>query len=147
MSDFMDECKLCQEGDFEKYLISEDQYWKVYLNPNQAYLGRGLIKLKRHSEDLFDIDSNEQQELFDFGTRYRNAVNELFTPDMFNYVSAGNRMPHLHIHIVPRYSSEREFHGITFNDNKWTDTYDPSEKMDLSEDIIKNILESIKSRF
>jgi diadenosine tetraphosphate (Ap4A) HIT family hydrolase len=42
-----------------------------------------------------------------------------FQSEWFNYLQEGNGVRRLHIHLEPRYSSNREFEGHTFTDEGW----------------------------
>ena len=55
------ECIFC-DGKLEKYLIKKFEYWQVYLNPNQYYLGRVYITLNRHGpESTIELTDEEWQ--------------------------------------------------------------------------------------
>lgn len=93
---------------------------------NQYYLGRCLVKLNRHAEDLFDLDREERQELFEkIMPDLRKAIDESFRPEMYNYASLGNEVRHLHLHLIPRYKEERNFEGHEFRDERFGSHYKP----------------------
>src|SRR5574341_336137 len=60
---YMD-CPICSwTPDNPDYLLlSETQYWRVCLAPNQSLLGRCAIHLKRHAGDLADLTESELLE-------------------------------------------------------------------------------------
>src|SRR5690554_5886595 len=102
------DCFFCNPNpEFEKYRIAEFNNWRIELHSNQAYLGRCIIVLKNHAEDLFDLNEEKIKELFEVGKNLRNALNKSFKPDLFNYSSLGNEVRHLHLHVVPRYETIR----------------------------------------
>ena len=112
--------------DFEKYLLTESEHWKVFLWQNQVYLGRSFVWAKRMGViDFLEITGPERDGFFSTSRLVKKAMIELFHPDLFNYVSLGNIANHLHIHIIPRYEGTREFDGLTFIDNKWGQNYAP----------------------
>ena len=139
-------CKFCHRDNKNLDLvIKEYNYWTLELCYNQAYLGRCLVILKRHTEDLFDITEDEAKELFDISKSTRDALVEIFKPDLFNYGSLGNFIKHVHLHIIPRYSKPRVFDEIRFVDDKWGDFYYPYDKdFKISENILTNIVNSIR---
>ena len=49
----------------------------------------------------------------------RDALGGCFAPDHFNYQVLGNSVRHVHMHLTPRYTSAREFGGMTFTDEHW----------------------------
>lgn len=138
-----EECEFCQEK-FEHTQIKKYDNWTVNLFLNQYYLGRCLIKLNRHTIDLFEITREERKELFETVIpELKQALNKSFSPDLYNYLSLGNDCRHLHIHLIPRYSSEREFKGKTFTDENWNSNYTPYPA-DFT--VSENLFESIRSK-
>ena len=119
-------CFLCQNN--EDLLIKKYKYWTIIIHPNQCYLGRCMVKLNRHIVDLFDTTREERDELFEIMTELRNALKELFKPDLFNYATLGNIVKHLHMHFIPRYKEKRLFKGIEFIDKRWGQNYAPYNK-------------------
>ena len=69
--------------------------------------GHTLILPKRHIQSFFDLSEAERDQLF----RALHAAKELLTssrPDGFNIgindgPAAGQTVPHLHLHLIPRY--------------------------------------------
>lgn len=130
-------------NDFSKLLIKEYDYWAVYLNENQGYLGRCIVWCKRESAlDLADATPEEQQELFEVLRILRGALIKIFNPDWFNYVFLGNIDRHLHAHFIPRYASAKEFSGIVFEDKLYGKNY----KTDPDFKIPEMVLMEIKAR-
>lgn len=131
---------------YEKFLIKDFKHWAVYLHLNQYYLGRVYIWAKRaDSLDLFEISSEEKEELFIIGIKLKEALGKLFSPDIYNYVVQANVTPHLHMHFIPRYKSSRIFEGIEFKDERWGKNYAPYDyDFKVSEDILTKIRDAIK---
>lgn len=138
---------MCSDPEeFKKFRIKEYNFWKVELHGNQCYLGRCIIMLKRHLEDLFDISEEERNELFEIGKVLRNAQIKAFDADMVNYSSLGNETRHLHIHVIPRYKSPREFAGVTFKDENWGHNPSPYNKnFKVSDEVYAKIVEAVRS--
>jgi diadenosine tetraphosphate (Ap4A) HIT family hydrolase len=77
---------------------------------------------------MFDISKQEYFELQTIVVAVRNALGNLFSPDLFNYASLGNVFKRLHIHIIPRYKSSRVFCDKVFTDINWGRNYAPYNK-------------------
>lgn len=139
------ECFFCK--DHEDLLIKKYKYWTITLHTNQCYLGRCTINLNRHIVDLFDINEEERKELFEVMIKLRNAMKELFKPDLFNYASLGNTDRHLHLHFIPRYAGKREFDGVEFVDEKWGKNYTPYNKeFKIPNSVFNNLRKLIKEK-
>jgi len=62
---------------------------------------------------LYELEENIQAELWDMVRQVRTILKETFNPDGFNIdindgASAGQTMPHTHIHLIPRYKGDIE---------------------------------------
>ena len=62
---------------------------------------------------LYELEENIQAELWDTVRQVRTILKEKFNPDGFNIgindgASAGQTMPHTHIHLIPRYKGDIE---------------------------------------
>ena len=140
------ECKFC-DGLLGENLIKGFQYWEVYLHPNQYYLGRCSVALKRHLEDLTEVTEEERTELFGILAGLRETVMGLFGANLINYYSAGNIVRHLHIHFIPRYDHEVDFEGVVFKDELWGQNHSfyPRD-FKIEEGLLGKIKERIKSK-
>ncbi|MBU3913199.1 MAG: HIT domain-containing protein [Nanoarchaeota archaeon] len=131
--------------DYKKLLIKEYDYWEVYLNENQCYLGKVYIWAKRKDAlDFFDMTDEEKEEYFKIGKKLKKVFKKLFNPDLYNYATLANVTPHLHTHVIPRYKDKRELFGTTFIDERWGKNYAPYNKdFKVAEDILIRIKEKI----
>ena len=73
--------------------------------------GHTLVIPKQHLATLFELSRHEQLELWDFVGRVRDRLVADHSPDGFNIglndgVAAGQTVPHVHIHVIPRYHSD-----------------------------------------
>lgn len=110
--------------DYSKNIIIDHKYWTVLVHTNQGYLGRCVVWCKRKdAEDLSEATKDERDELFVIISKMKKALDLAFHPDWMNYAFLGNEMRHLHGHIIPRYSTEKEFGGIRFKDERWGHNY------------------------
>lgn len=142
MKDEEESCEFCREK-FDHTIIKEYNNWTLQLFLDQQYLARTLIKLDRHIVDFFNIKEEERKELFQIIVpEVKTALNQLFDPDLYNYASLGNDCRHLHLHLIPRYSSEREFMGQKFVDQDWNSHYKNDRK---SEELTQEIFQELKT--
>lgn len=113
---------------------------------NQRYLGKCIIRLRRHLEDFFDINEEELKEFFVITKRLRNVIKEIFGADMFNYATLGNVVRHVHLHFIPRYSKSTTFLGVTFEDENWGDNYWPHRDFQIPKKVQLAIRDKIRER-
>ena len=100
-------CPFCR--DVSPYLESNLAYVKHDLYPVSK--GHSLIITKRHIEDYFDATDQEKSELWSLVDNAKVELQEKYSPDAFNIgincgEIAGQTVPHLHIHLIPRYKGD-----------------------------------------
>lgn len=131
--------------DFSQYTIKDYSHWSVQIHLDQSYLGRCVIWCRRaDAGDLADTTPDEQSELFEILKDVRTALSTVFQAEWFNYSFLGNETRHLHGHLLPRYSSPREFAGVTFTDERWG--HNPYRGAKREFETTPATLEAIKAR-
>ena len=73
--------------------------------------GHKLIISKRHVGSFFDLSSDEREDLMSLLASAKANVEAEFKPDGYNIgindgPAAGQTVPHLHIHLIPRYKGD-----------------------------------------
>jgi diadenosine tetraphosphate (Ap4A) HIT family hydrolase len=93
--------------------------WSLYLNDNQNLLGKVMLVLNRHCESVLELTPDEWMQL---RTEVRDAelgLDRLFRPDRYNLMFLMNLDRHVHLHIVPRYTTARTYAGEDFLDRDY----------------------------
>jgi len=75
--------------------------------------GHTLVIPKRHVGSWFATSKEEQQALMELLTKAQKVLEKEFAPDGYNIgindgPAAGQTVPHLHIHLIPRYGGDQE---------------------------------------
>jgi diadenosine tetraphosphate (Ap4A) HIT family hydrolase len=104
-------------------VIRESPLWLTFINRNQALLGKTIIALRRHEEDVASITGNEWVELQGEVSWVTERLRHAFAPDHFNYSFLMNADRHVHLHVIPRYVGTRELVGVEFTDPDYPDSY------------------------
>jgi diadenosine tetraphosphate (Ap4A) HIT family hydrolase len=100
-------CPMCLRWEQESELrIAEMTHSYVTLNRDQFFPGYTLLFTKIHVTELFHLDQTIRAELTEEISRVAGALFSVFHPDKINYELLGNMVPHMHWHLVPRFSSE-----------------------------------------
>jgi diadenosine tetraphosphate (Ap4A) HIT family hydrolase len=107
----------------------------VFLFREQTYTGRCNVVYKGHVKELYELDSQELSAFMNDVKKVAAAVHKAFQPGKINYGAYGDKMHHLHMHIVPKYEGKEEW-GSTFVMNP--------DKTYLTEEQYKEIIETIK---
>jgi len=95
-----------------KRIISEDSLTLVIRDGYPVSPGHSLIIPKRHAVSFFDLKDDERISLFRRLTEAKTALDAEFQPDGYNIginegAAAGQTVLHLHVHLIPRYRSDR----------------------------------------
>ncbi|MDR4889573.1 HIT family protein [Fredinandcohnia sp. QZ13] len=115
----MEDCFICKKHNgliqTAGETIYEDDF--VYVghidhSGEDSYLGHIMIDLKRHAPTLADLTMEEAKAFGIIMARVSKALKESEQAEhIYSFVS-GNAVPHLHMHIVPRYpNTPKEFWG------------------------------------
>jgi|TARA_B110000238_G_scaffold77077_1_gene84981 diadenosine tetraphosphate (Ap4A) HIT family hydrolase len=105
----MDQCIFCRE----QTLIYETDLTYVTYDTYPASPGHALIITKRHVANYFDCTQQEVIELWQSVEKAKQLVDKDHSPDSYNIginvgSVAGQSVPHIHIHLIPRYKGDVE---------------------------------------
>jgi len=140
------ECIFCGKK-LENYLIKKFEYWTVYLNPEQYFLGRVYVALNRHDpENTFELSDEEWKEFKYVIDRVTKVQKLLYKYDLMNYATIQMMdRNHFHMHLIPRYQDIRIVNGgEEFKDELWGKPPFPSSKKEISEKLLIKIKEDIQ---
>lgn len=100
-------CPMCLRWEEDSALrIAEMTHSYVILNRDQFFPGYTLLFTKNHVTELFHLDKTIRGELTEEISHVAEALFNVFQPSKINYELLGNMVPHMHWHLVPRFSSE-----------------------------------------
>jgi ATP adenylyltransferase len=115
------ECILCSIRDRDPNVksleVHRDRECITVLNMYPYNPGHLMVFPERHVIEPADLDREEALNLFDSINLAMRVLRERYQPGGFNVGynignSSGASIPHLHAHVVPRYSSELGFVDI-----------------------------------
>jgi diadenosine tetraphosphate (Ap4A) HIT family hydrolase len=100
-------CLMCSRWAAEPYLrIAALKHCFVLLNADQFFRGYTFVVTRRHVTELFHLDLAERQEIIEEVNRVAAALFQTFRPAKMNYELLGNMVPHMHWHLVPRFTDD-----------------------------------------
>ena len=125
------------EGKRPGFLIFEDAHHVAILDKYPIDTGHSLIIPKIPYEKIVDMPKNEVAELFSLVPQIANAILKAtgavaFSIAQNNGKEAKQIVPHVHVHIIPRYADKATM---------WTKRGIPSD------DELKELQEKIKNSF
>ena len=133
----MEDCIFCKiiEGKIPCTKVYEDAKVLAFLDISPVNPGHILVIPKKHYETYMDADDNTICDIMKVVKKLSRAVLKSMKADGINisssnYKAAGQDVPHLHIHIMPRFNND----GLKFD---W-----PSKK--YSDGEMKTVAEAIR---
>lgn len=129
-------CPMCLHPR-DDFLIAELSASKLYLSPNQRWIGYVYTVYHDHKTDLHQISERENQKFYEDTMQALRAVSKTFYPDKMNIDNLGNKIPHLHWHIIPRYAGDDNWRNPT-----WADWYE-GKHTNLSREQYNTIIKAI----
>lgn len=114
----MNECFYCENGEKLNSLMLEICKLPnsiVYLNRDQKHKGRLIVLFKDHKTEYFQLTEEENSGYFKELAIAAKAVYQLYHPDKINYATFGDNVPHVHVHVVPKYKDGLNW-GNPFDD-------------------------------
>ncbi len=99
-------CDLCeQQGD----VIVDHQDWRVVLVNDAHYPGYCRVIWNQHVKEMSDLTAAQRVQLMNVVWDVEAAIRDVMQPHKVNVASLGNVVPHLHWHVIPRYSDDMHF--------------------------------------
>ncbi len=133
------DCLFCDilSGKKNGHLIYEDDLHISILDKYPIDTGHSLIIPRKHHEKITDMNPSSVGELFSIVPKIANAILEATGADAFSVGQNNGRaakqiVPHVHVHIIPRYNHKGSI---------WTkrSIEDDAELSKLAEKIKKSI--------
>jgi len=138
-----DDCIFCKivAGSIPSSRIYEDDKAIAFMDISPLNRGHVLVAPKEHSENIFEINPDLYGHLMTVICRIAKVVKQVVSPDGMNVMQlngkAGNQVvPHLHIHIVPRWLGD----GLTIA--AWEPVMGDMAEISATGEMIKSKLSS-----
>lgn len=108
-----EDCIFCKIADKEmdSHSVYEDDKTMAFLDINPVAKGHTVVIPKIHAEYITDLNEEEVKHLFTSAQEVMSLIDKKLKPDGFNVgfnhrSTAGQAVPHLHVHVIPRYEGD-----------------------------------------
>lgn len=125
------------------YKVYEDDKVYAFLDITQATKGHTLVIPKNFKKDIFEYDSQTAADVFSRIPKIARAMERAF-PDMkgINIVNnnredAYQSVFYSHIHLIPRYSLNKDGFSLRFDDN--SANYTPEKMQEIANRIASEV--------
>lgn len=104
---------------YPETLLADYDHWVVMLRAQQVTLGAMVLACKAPATSFADIDQAAFAELKTVTVDLETVLAEVFEFEKINYLMLMMVDPHVHFHVIPRYSSPKTFADVAFADPGW----------------------------
>jgi histidine triad (HIT) family protein len=108
------DCIFCKiiNGEIPAVKVLDEELVLAFMDINPASRGHMLVIPKRHAESIFDISEGDLAAVTAAARRCARAIKEALKAEgvtvlQLNGRASGQVVPHLHIHIIPRWEDDR----------------------------------------
>lgn len=100
-------------------LIKEYDHWVVLLRPAQVTLGSLVLAAKSPATAYGGLSSAAFTTQATAVADIERVLTKFCTYERINYLMLMMVDPHVHFHVIPRYSVGRDWGGVQFSDRGW----------------------------
>ncbi|MDT7848663.1 HIT family protein [Methylophilus sp. VKM B-3414] len=123
----MRNCPLCQPTPYD--LLWQDDFCRVVLLHDADYPAYCRVELIAHVKEMTDLPPAARARTMKVVFAVETALREVIQPDKINLASLGNKTPHMHWHVLPRFESDKHFPN-----SHWGSAMRGSESRPLQQD-------------
>ncbi len=106
-------CLFCDilDGKKDGHFLYEDDSHVAFLDKYPIDVGHSLVLPRKHHEKITDMTTKDVGNIFSIVPKIATAILEATSADAFsigqnNGKAAKQIVPHVHIHIIPRYNNK-----------------------------------------
>ncbi len=112
----VEDCKYCANDERVSSIMIKVRDLNVstlHLFKEQTYRGRCILVFRGHKTELFQLGPEERTGFMNDLAEAAGAISRAFSPDKINYALFGDTVPHMHVHLVPKYAGKDQW-GTVF---------------------------------
>ena len=103
----MNSCPLCHPEN--ETVLWQDDRCRVILVDDADYPGFCRVIWGGHVREMTDLTEPERAHLMAVVFATEEILREMLQPAKINLASLGNQVPHLHWHVIPRFTDDAHF--------------------------------------
>ena len=99
------------------------------------------VELLAHVKEMTDLPPADRARTMKVVFAVESAVREVIQPDKINLASLGNKTPHMHWHVLPRFESDKHFPN-----SHWGEAMRDNQAMPLSQGVRDQLQATVSDR-
>lgn len=103
----MNRCVFCKSDGGE--VIWRNDLCRVVLAVEPDYPGFLRVILNAHVKEMTDLAVSDRAEVMRVVFAAEAALRQVMRPDKINLATLGSRVPHVHWHVIPRFTDDPHF--------------------------------------
>jgi len=130
-------CPLCEPTPHE--ILWLDDFCRVVLLNDEDYPAYCRVELLDHIKEMTDLAPQDRARMMKVVFAVETALREALNPDKINLASLGNKTPHIHWHVIPRFEHDKHFPNSHWGEamrKSNTSSLDAKMKQVLAENMI-----------
>ena len=132
---------------FPATLVREFDHWLVLLRPAQVTMGSLVLAAKGEATAYGTLPAEAFAEQGMVVAAIEKALAAFCQYERINYLMLMMVDPHVHFHVLPRYSGSRQWGGLEFVDQGWPGPPDLKSAIQLSPHQISALREELATYF
>jgi diadenosine tetraphosphate (Ap4A) HIT family hydrolase len=90
-------------------IVWQDGHCRVIFTDDLDYPGYCRVVWGEHIAEMSDLTPDGQHHILNVTLAVERALRALMNPDKINLASLGNKVAHLHWHVIARFADDRHF--------------------------------------
>lgn len=134
----MSDCDLCKPSPHQ--ILWQDDFCRVVLLKDADYPAYCRVELLEHIKEMTDLTPPQRARTMKTVFAVELALREVTQADKINLASLGNKTPHVHWHVIPRFENDRHFPNA-----HWGEAVRDSQPFNLTMTHLETLKQKIKA--
>ena len=126
-------------------VVREYQHWLVLVRPAQVTLGSLVLAASSAATAYRDLPREAFAEQADAIADIETSLAAFCGYERINYLMLMMVDPHVHFHVIPRYSGSRDWDGLSFPDRGWPGPPELKSAIQLSTPQIEQLRDELQT--
>ena len=128
-------------------LVAESTHWWILARPRQPTLGSLVLVCKQAVTAFGDVSAAGFTDLGTVIAQAEKTLKGFVAYERINYLMLMMVDPDVHFHVIPRYSTAREYATLSLPDASWPNPPNLGAAIELPADVLATLTADLKARW